>query len=83
MTPICPKSQKWATEERKTMKSFFQVISSAGENLTAAKKADYGGNSSAPTSNKRTDSNNAAGAGAAPTASRKKPKTMTSYFSKK
>jgi hypothetical protein len=83
MTPICPKSQKWATEERKTMKSFFQVISSAGGNLTAAKKADDGGNSSAPTSNKRTNSNKAAGASAAPTASRKKPKTMMSYFSKK
>jgi hypothetical protein len=34
LAPICPKSQQWATAERKTMKSFFKVTHKGSPSTT-------------------------------------------------
>jgi hypothetical protein len=77
LAPVCLKSEKWATEERKTMKSFFQVKSPPSTHWSSGKNTVTAG-----PSNKRSSCLNKPSA-AASTVPRKKPNTMFSYFSKK
>ena len=73
LAPICQKTMSWATTERKTMKSFFQVSSVSRNNRAKPSVSSQG--------KKRTS--------LAPLSSAKKakvssaPKTMMSYFAKK
>ncbi|KAL3940125.1 MAG: hypothetical protein SGBAC_005264 [Bacillariaceae sp.] len=72
---ICQKSMDWATTEPKTMKSFFQVVSKrpAGTNGNGAKKV------AAPSINGKRFAEKTL----KPSASKKKPKGISAFFSKK
>jgi hypothetical protein len=73
LEPICNKSQKWATAERKTMKSFFQVKGAPSE---GGKLNNTSNKSPAASNTKRVTPPTSSSA-------RKKTKTMMSFFSVK
>jgi len=73
---ICQKSLSWATTERKTMKSFFQVKNppSSGASIPPSASRNTG---------KLSSTGKRSAGSSAPTSAKKKTKTMLSYFAKK